>query len=106
MLNLNKAIVSGFIGNEVEVKQMDNKKSVCNLSIATKETWKKDGKPQERTEWHDVTFYGKLADIVGEHFKKGKPIYVEGINRTRKWKDAQKNDRYTKYIEATEMQML
>ena len=86
---------------------MPNGEAVANLSIATSESWKdKQGQLQERTEWHKLTAYRKLAEIIGEYVKKGSRLYVEGKLQTRKWQDQQGNDRYTTEVIISEMQML
>ena len=103
---INKVIVVGNVGQEPDVKQTTNGSTIVNLSIATSESWKgKDGNQQERTEWHRVVFFNRLAEIVEQFVKKGSKVYIEGSLRTRKWqKDGQ--DRYTTEIVASEMQML
>jgi single-strand DNA-binding protein len=84
-----------------------NGNAICNLRIATSETWKdKDGQQQERTEWHSVSIFGKLAEIAGQYLTKGAKVYIEGSLRTRKWQDNQGQDRYTTEVVANEMQML
>jgi single-strand DNA-binding protein len=91
-----------------EVRYMPSGGAVANVTIATSEQWKdkQSGEQRERTEWHSVVFYQKLAEIVGEYLKKGSQVYVEGALRTRKWQDKNGNDRYTTEIIASEMQML
>jgi len=105
---VNKAIIVGNVGQDPEVRYMPSGSAVAELSIATSEQWKDktSGEKQERTEWHRVTFFGRLAEIVGEYIKKGSQVYVEGSIRTEKWQDKQGNDRYTTKIIANEMQML
>lgn len=105
---VNKAIIVGNVGQDPEVKYMPSGSAVADLSIATTESWKdkQTGEKQERTEWHRITFFGKLAEIVGEYVRKGSQIYVEGSIRTEKWQDKNGNDRYTTKIIANEMQML
>lgn len=104
---VNKVILIGTLGKDPEVRYMPNGDAVANVSLATSETWKdQQGQRQERTEWHNVTFYRQLAEIVGRYPKKGDKLYIEGSLRTRKWQDKQGNDRYTTEIVATEMQML
>lgn len=104
---INKVILIGNLGKDPDVRYMPSGGAVANVTVATTEAWKdKDGKQQDRTEWHSVVFYNKLAEIVGEHLRKGAQIYVEGALRTRKWQDKHGNDRYTTEITATEMQML
>ena len=104
---INKVILIGNLGQDPEIKYFDNGGSVANVTLATSETWKdkQSGQPQERTEWHRVTFHNKLAEIVAEYLKKGSKIYVEGSLRTRKYqKDGE--DRYVTEIAANTMQML
>lgn len=104
---INKVIVVGNVGQEPDVKQTTNGSTIVNLSIATSESWKdkNTGDQQERTEWHRVVFFNRLAEIVEQYVKKGSKVYIEGSLRTRKWqKDGQ--DRYTTEIVASEMQML
>lgn len=104
---VNKAIIVGNVGKEPEVRYMPNGEAVANLSIATSESWKdQQGQHQERTEWHKVVFYKRLAEIVGEYIKKGSQVYIEGSIHTKKWQDQQGNDRYTTEIKANNMQML
>ena len=104
---VNKVILIGNLGSDPEIRYMPNGEAVATLSIATTETWKdkNTGQPQERTEWHRLVFYRKLAEIVGEWLKKGAKIYVEGRLQTRQWeKDGVKH--YTTEIIVAEMQML
>ena len=105
---VNKVILVGNLGQDPEVKYMPSGQAVCNVSIATSESWndKNTGEKQERTEWHRVVFFRKLAEIVGEYLRKGSQIYVEGRLQTRKWQDQSGADRYTTEIVANEMQML
>ena len=104
---VNKVILVGNLGNDPEVRYMPNGEAVANLSIATSESWKdKQGQLQEKTEWHKLTAYRKLAEIIGEYVKKGSRLYVEGKLQTRKWQDQQGNDRYTTEVIISEMQML
>jgi len=105
---VNKAIIVGNVGQDPEVRYMPSGSAVAEVSVATSEQWKDktSGEKQERTEWHRITFFGRLAEIVGEYIKKGSQIYVEGSIRTEKWQDKQGNDRYTTKIIANEMQML
>ncbi len=105
--SVNKVILLGNIGNDPEVRYMTSGDPVATVSIATTEVWKdKDGSKQERTEWHRVVFFGRLAQIVSDYVKKGMSIYVEGTLRTRKWQDQSGQDRYTTEIVAGTMQML
>jgi single-strand DNA-binding protein len=105
---VNKVILVGNLGKDPEVRYMPSGGAVANVTIATSEQWKdKDsGQKQERTEWHSVVFYNRLAEIAGEYLRKGSQIYVEGSLRTRKWQDKNGQDRYTTEIIASEMQML
>ena len=105
---VNKVILIGNLGQDPETRYMPNGIAVTNISIATAETWKdkQTGQPQERTEWHRVVFFNKLAEIAGEYLKKGSKAYVEGFLRTRKWQDQSGQDRYTTEIVGTTMQML
>lgn len=105
---VNKVILIGNLGQDPEIKFMPSGGAITNISIATSETWKdkQTGQPQERTEWHRVVFFNRLAEIAGEYLKKGSKVYVEGSLRTRKWQDQQGQDRYTTEIVANEMQML
>jgi single-strand DNA-binding protein len=104
---VNKVILVGNLGNDPEVRYMPNGNAVANLSIATSESWKdQQGQLQEKTEWHKVTMYRRLAEISGEYLKKGSQIYLEGKLQTRKWQDQQGNDRYTTEVIADQLQML
>ena len=107
MASVNKAILIGSLGKDPDVRYMPNGEAVANFSIATSENWKdKSGAKQERTEWHNIVAYRKLAEIIGEYLKKGAPVYIEGRIQTRKWQDKEGNDRYTTEIIADQMQML
>ncbi len=108
MASVNKVILLGNLGQDPEVKYMPSGGAVTNISIATTESWtdKNSGQKQERTEWHRVVFFNRLAEIVGEYLRKGSAVYVEGNLRTRKWQDQNGQDRYTTEIVAREMQML
>lgn len=104
---INKVIIVGNLGNDPEIRYMQNNNAVANLSIATSESWNdQQGQRQERTEWHRVVMYRRLAEIAGEYLKKGSQVYIEGKLQTRKWQDQQGQDRYTTEIVANEMQML
>lgn len=105
---INKVILVGNLGKDPEVRYMPSGGAVANVTLATSEQWKdkQSGEQRERTEWHNVVFYQRLAEIVGEYLKKGSQVYVEGSLRTRKWQDKSGNDRYTTEIIASEMQML
>lgn len=104
---VNKVILVGNLGNDPEVRYMPNGNAVANLSLATSESWKdQEGQMQERTEWHRLTMYKRLAEIAGEYLKKGSQIYVEGKLQTRKWQDQSGEDRYSTEIVVDQMQML
>ena len=105
---INKVILVGNLGQDPDTKAMPSGMTVCNLRIATSESWKdkQSGEMKEQTEWHSVAMFGRLAEIAGEYLKKGSQVYIEGRLRTRKWQDKQGNDRYTTEIVANEMQML
>ncbi|QXP85810.1 single-stranded DNA-binding protein [Methylococcus sp. Mc7] len=106
---VNKVILIGNLGADPEVRYMPNGGAVANLRIATSESWKdqQTGQLQERTEWHSVVMYRRLAEIAGEYLKKGSKVYIEGSLRTRKWQDKNTGqDRYTTEIIGNEMQML
>lgn len=108
MASVNKVILVGNLGKDPETRYMSGGDAVCNITIATSESWKdkNTGEKREITEWHKIVFYRKLAEIAGQYLRKGSSVYVEGRIRTRKWHDKDGNDRYTTEIEATEMQML
>ena len=107
MASVNKVILIGNLGRDPETRYMPDGGAVTNVSIATTETWKdKSGEKQEKTEWHRVAFFGKLAEIAGEYLKKGSQVYVEGRLQTRKWQDKDGQDKYTTEIVADRMQML
>lgn len=105
---INKVILIGNLGADPEVRYMPSGGAVANVTIATSENWKDKatGENQERTEWHRVVFFNRLAEIVGEYLRKGSKVYVEGSLRTRKWQDQNGVDKYTTEIVAAEMQML
>lgn len=105
---INKAILIGHLGADPETRYMPSGGAVTNLRIATTEQWrdKNSGDQQERTEWHNVAMFGRLAEIAAEYLRKGSQVYIEGRIRTRKWQDRDGNDRYTTEIVANEMQML
>ena len=107
MASVNKVILVGNLGRDPEMRFMQNGEAVCNFSIATTDSWKdKSGQKQERTEWHNIVIYRKLAEIAGEYLKKGRPVYIEGRLQTRKWQTKEGQDRYTTEIIADQMQML
>lgn len=105
---VNKVILVGNCGKDPDTRYTPSGSAVTNISIATSEQWtdKQSGQKQERTEWHTVVFFNRLAEIAGEYLRKGSQVYVEGSLRTRKWQDKSGNDRYTTEIVASEMQML
>ncbi|MFC6634541.1 single-stranded DNA-binding protein [Microbulbifer taiwanensis] len=106
---INKVILIGNLGNDPDTKYMPSGGAVTNVSLATSESWKdkQTGQQQERTEWHRVVFFNRLAEIAGEYLRKGSKVYIEGSLRTRKWQDKNSGqDRYTTEIVASEMQML
>ncbi len=105
---VNKVILVGNLGNDPETRYTQGGAAITNISLATSETWKdkQTGQPQERTEWHRVVFFNRLAEIAGEYLRKGSKVYVEGSLRTRKWQGQDGQDRYTTEIVASEMQML
>ena len=105
---LNKVMLIGNLGRDVELKYSPSGVAVANLAVATSETWKdkKTGQPNEKTEWHRVVMFDRLAEIAGEYLKKGSKVYIEGRLQTRKWQDKEGNDRYSTEIRALQMQML
>lgn len=105
---VNKVILVGNLGNDPETRYLPSGGAVTNITIATSESWKdkQTGQQQDRTEWHRVVFFNKLAEIAGEYLRKGSKVYVEGSLRTRKWQDQAGQDRYSTEIVASEMQML
>ncbi len=106
-MSVNKVILVGRLGKDPETRYMTNGEAVTNVTLATSENWKdKSGEKQEKTEWHNLVFYRRLAEIAGEYLKKGAQIYVEGKIQTRKWQDKEGKDRYTTEIIVNEMQML
>ena len=108
MASVNKVILVGNIGRDPEVRYSAEGAAICNISIATTSQWKDrtSGERREETEWHRVVFYNRLAEIAGEYLRKGRPVYVEGRLRTRKWAGDDGQDRYTTEIVAEQMQML
>ena len=105
---VNKVIIVGNLGKDPETRYMPSGSAATNLRIATTEAWKdkQTGDQQERTEWHAVAMFGRLAEIAAEYLRKGSQVYIEGKLRTRKWQDKEGKDRYTTEIVADEMQML
>jgi single-strand DNA-binding protein len=108
MSSVNKVILVGRLGNDPEVRYTATGSAMANISLATSENWKdkQTGEKQERTEWHRIVFYDKLAEIVAQYLRKGSLIYVEGRLQTRKWQDQNGQDRYTTEIIARDMTML
>lgn len=106
-MSVNKVILVGRLGKDPEVRIMTNGESVANVTLATTESWKdKGGIKQEKTEWHNLVFYRRTAEVVGEYLKKGSQIYIEGKLQTRKWQSKEGQDRFTTEIIVNEMQML
>jgi single-strand DNA-binding protein len=105
---INKVILIGNLGADPETRAMPSGSSVANLRIATSESWrdKQTGEQQERTEWHRVALFGRLAEIAAEYLKKGSQVYIEGSLRTRKWTDKQGQERYSTEVIGNELQML
>jgi single-strand DNA-binding protein len=107
MASVNKVIIIGNLGRDPETRYMPDGGAITNISVATTDKWKdKSGEMQEKTEWHRVAFFGKLAEIAGEYLKKGSQVYVEGRLQTRKWQDKDGQDKYSTEIVANVMQML
>ena len=108
MKGINKVILIGNLGQDPETRYMPSGGAVTNISVATSETWKdkQTGEQQERTEWHRVVFFNRLAEVAGEYLKKGSKVYIEGSLRTRKWQGQDGQDRYTTEIVAKELQFL
>ncbi len=108
MASVNKVILVGNLGRDPETRYNPEGGAICNISVATTDTWKDkaSGEKQERTEWHRVVFFNRLAEIAGEYLKKGSQVYIEGSLRTRKWQDKEGQERYTTEIVADRMQML
>jgi len=106
-MSVNKVILVGRLGKDPETRYMTNGEAVTNATLATSENWKdKNGEKQEKTEWHNLVFYRRLAEIAGEYLKKGSQVYVEGKLQTRKWQTKEGQDRYTTEIIVNEMTML
>lgn len=108
MASLNKVLLIGNLGADPETRYAPSGDAICNLRIATTESWKdkQTGEKKEATEWHRVVFFGKLAEVAGQYLRKGSQVYIEGRITTRKWQDKDGNDRYTTEIRADEMKML
>ena len=106
-MSVNKVILIGRLGKDPETRYMTNGEAVTNATLATSENWKdKSGEKQEKTEWHNLVFYRRLAEIAGEYLKKGSQVYVEGKLQTRKWQDKDGADKYTTEIVGDRMLML
>lgn len=108
MAGVNKVIIVGNLGNDPEVRYSSNGSAIANISVATSDSWKDKttGERQERTEWHRIVMFNRLGEIAGEYLKKGSKVYIEGKLQTRKWQDAQGQDRYSTEIVGDQMQML
>jgi single-strand DNA-binding protein len=108
MASVNKVILVGNLGRDPETRYNPEGGAITNVSVATTDTWKDkaSGEKQERTEWHRVVFFSRLAEIAGEYLKKGSQVYIEGSLRTRKWTDKEGAEKYTTEIVADRMQML
>ena len=107
MASVNKVILVGNLGRDPEMRYMPSGDAIANFSVATTDNWKdKNGQKQERTEWHRISMFGKLAEIAGEYLKKGSSVYIEGRLQTRKWQDKEGNERQTTEVVADRMQML
>lgn len=108
MASVNKVIIVGNLGKDPETRYAPNGDAICNITVATTDSWKdkQTGEKKEQTEWHRISFFGRLAEIAGQYLSKGSPVYVEGSLRTRKWQDKDGQDRYTTEIRADSMQML
>ena len=105
---LNKATLIGNLGNDPEIRYMQDGTAVANLSVATSEAWKDKGtgERKEKTEWHRVSFFGRMAEVAEKYLHKGSKVYIEGSIHTRKWQDQEGNDRYSTEIKGREMKML
>ncbi len=107
MRGVNKVTIIGNVGSDPEMKYTASGQAVANFSVATNEKWTgKDGEKHERTEWHRIVAWGRLAEICGQYLSKGKPVYVEGSIRTRSWEDKEGNTKYTTEINARDLQLL
>ncbi|MEN9491621.1 MAG: single-stranded DNA-binding protein [Pseudomonadota bacterium] len=108
MASVNKVIIIGNLGKDPETRYAPSGDAFCTITVATTDTWKdkNTGEKKEATEWHRIVFNGRLAEIAGQYLKKGRPVYVEGSLRTRKWTDNNGQERYTTEIRADQMQML
>ncbi len=107
-IGINKVIIVGNLGGDPDTRFMPSGKAVCTISVASSESWndKETGEKQEKTEWHRIIFFGRLAEIASEYLKKGSQVYVEGKLRTRKWVTREGHDRWTTEIVANQMQIL
>lgn len=105
-MSLNKVMIIGRLGNNPELKTFSTGNTVANFSVATSENWQKDGEKQERTEWHRVVVWGKMADICGKYLSKGSSVYIEGSLQTRSWEDKDGQKRYTTEVNAQRVQFL
>jgi single-strand DNA-binding protein len=106
-MSVNKAIILGHLGKDPDIRYMASGDAVAKFSVATSETYKdKNGDKQEKTEWHNVVFFKRQAEIAGEYLKKGSQVYVEGRLQTRKWEDKEGRDRYTTEIVGTELKLI
>ncbi len=105
---INKVILVGNLGADPDTRYMPSGSAVTNIRVATSESWKdkNTGDQQDRTEWHSVAFFGRLAEVAAEYLRKGSQVYLEGKLRTRKWQDRDGNDRWSTEVIASEMQML
>ena len=107
MASVNKVILVGNLGRDPEMRYMPSGDAIASFSVATTDNWKdKNGQKQERTEWHRISMFGKLAEIAGEYLKRGSSVYIEGRLQTRKWQDKEGNERQTTEVVADRMQML
>jgi single-strand DNA-binding protein len=107
MASVNKAIVLGNLGRDPELRYTKGDSAVCSFSIATNERWKdKSGQQQEKTQWHNIVLWGRLAEVANNYLHKGDPVYIEGRLQTRTWEDDAGNKRYTTEIVGSQMQML
>lgn len=105
-MTVNKVILIGNLGQDPEMRYMSNGGAVCNIRLATTESWTKDGQREQRTEWHRVVAFKRLAEIMGQYLRTGSKVYIEGKLKTRKWQDSSGQDRYTTEIVADQMKML
>lgn len=108
MASVNKVIIVGNLGKDVDLRYSASGDAIANLNVATTESWKdkQTGEKKEATEWHRISFFGKIAEICGQYLKKGSQVYIEGSMRTRKWTDKDGQERYTTEIKGAEMKML